>query len=201
MGMATVMAIKVTNKVPANIGTAPNDPVLATWSSLIAVWGLQFNPNKKSKIGTLSKNLKASKISENTIPTVVIIATIEQIIKKVVLFFSTACLALKFGYSFLDQNRDKVKAAKVDGVFPEFEDISSGKYPVSRSLFFYVKNAHATVIPGIKEYVAEFTSSKAIGNDGYLIDKGLIPLPQDEMKKFQADGKKLTKFDGKVLKK
>ena len=106
-----------------------------------------------------------------------------------------------FGYSFLDQNRDKVKAAKVDGVFPEFEDISSGKYPVSRSLFFYVKNAHAAVIPGIREYVAEFTSSKAIGNDGYLIDKGLIPLPKDEMKKFQTDGKKLTKFDGKVLKK
>ena len=77
-----------------------------------------------------------------------------------------------FGYSFLDQNKDKVKASKVDNVFPEFEAISSGEYPVSRSLFFYVKNAHASVIPGVKQYVREFTSSKSIGNEGYLIQKG-----------------------------
>jgi phosphate transport system substrate-binding protein len=105
-----------------------------------------------------------------------------------------------FGYSFLDQNRDKVKAAEVDGVLPEFEAISSGKYPISRSLFFYVKNAHAGVIPGIKEYVKEFTSSKAIGNDGYLVSKGLIPLSEDLRAKFEEDGKKLNKFDSKVLK-
>ena len=106
-----------------------------------------------------------------------------------------------FGYSFLDQNRDKVKAAKVDGVFPEFEVISSGKYPVSRSLFFYVKNAHAGVIPGMKEYVKEFTASKAVGSDGYLVDKGLIPLAENERAQFEEDGTKLTKFDGKVLNK
>ena len=106
-----------------------------------------------------------------------------------------------FGYSFLDQNRDKVKAAKVDGVFPEFEAISSGKYPVSRSLFFYIKNAHASVIPGIKEYVKEFTSAKAIGKDGYLVSKGLIPLAEDLRASFEQDGKKLAKFDAKVLKK
>ena len=106
-----------------------------------------------------------------------------------------------FGYSFLDQNKDKVKAANVDGVSPEFEAISSGKYPVSRSLFFYVKNAHAAVIPGIKQYVREFTSSKAIGSDGYLISKGLIPLPQSEREKFEKDGKILAKFDEKILKK
>ena len=106
-----------------------------------------------------------------------------------------------FGYSFLDQNRDKVKAAEIDGVLPKFEDISSGKYPVSRSLFFYVKNAHASVIPGIKEYVREFTADKAIGSDGYLVSKGLIPLPDDERAKFAKDGKKLAKFDPKVLKK
>ena len=106
-----------------------------------------------------------------------------------------------FGYSFLDQNRDKVKPAEIDGVLPKFEDISSGKYPVSRSLFFYVKNAHAAVIPGIKEYVREFTADKAIGSDGYLVSKGLIPLPDDERAKFAKDGKKLAKFDPKVLKK
>ena len=104
-----------------------------------------------------------------------------------------------FGYSFLDQNKDKVKAAKVNNVFPKFEAISSGEYPVSRSLFFYIKNAHAAVIPGVKQYVREFTSSKAIGFDGYLISKGLIPLPQNERSKFEKDGKTLAKFDEQLL--
>ena len=106
-----------------------------------------------------------------------------------------------FGYSFLDQNKDKVKAAKVNNVLPEFEAISSGEYPVSRSLFFYVKNAHASVIPGVKQYVREFTSSKAIGSNGYLISKGLIPLPKSERAKFEKDGKVLAKFDEKLLNK
>jgi len=82
-----------------------------------------------------------------------------------------------FGFSFLDQNADKIKGAHIDGVAPEFEKIAAGKYPVSRSLYFYVKQQHVGVIPGIKEYVAEFTSEKAWGPDGYLVDKGLIPLP------------------------
>ena len=81
-----------------------------------------------------------------------------------------------FGYSFLDENRDKVKAATINGVSPEFELISNGTYPISRSLWFYVKDAHASVIPGIREYVKEFTSDRAMGEDGYLIEKGLIPL-------------------------
>ena len=84
---------------------------------------------------------------------------------------------------------------------PEFEKISSGEYPVSRSLWFYVKNAHAAVIPGIKEYVLEFASDKAIGEDGYLIPKGLIPLPSVEMAKYFKHGKELTKFDPNWLKK
>ena len=100
-----------------------------------------------------------------------------------------------------DRNKDKVKASKVDNVFPEFEAISSGEYPVSRSLFFYVKNAHASVIPGVKQYVREFTSSKSIGNEGYLISKGLIPLPKSERAKFEKDGKTLAKFDENLLKK
>ena len=104
-----------------------------------------------------------------------------------------------FGYSFLDQNRDAVKASSVDGVYPEFEFISAGHYPVSRSLWFYVKNAHAAVIPGIKEYTREFSSERAIGDDGYLIPKGLIPLPAEERNKYAEDGKKLNNFDPKVL--
>jgi len=84
-----------------------------------------------------------------------------------------------FGFSFLDQNLDKIQGSMIDGVTPTFETIKSGEYPVSRSLYFYVKNAHAGVIPGIEEYVTEFTSDKAWGPEGYLADKGLIPLPED----------------------
>ena len=84
-----------------------------------------------------------------------------------------------FGFSFLDQNADKIKGAMVDGVEPTFENIASGDYPVSRSLFFYVKEQHVGVVPGIKEYIAEFVSDAASGDEGYLIDKGLIPLPGD----------------------
>ena len=82
-----------------------------------------------------------------------------------------------FGFSFLDQNADKLKGAMVNGTTPEFEEIAAGNYPVSRSLFFYVKQQHVGVIPGIKEFVTEFTDENAWGPDGYLIDKGLIPLP------------------------
>ena len=87
-----------------------------------------------------------------------------------------------FGFSFLDQNSDKLKGASIDGVAPEFERIAAGDYPVSRSLYFYVKGEHVGVIPGIKEYVTEFTSEKAWGEEGYLVDKGLIPLPDAERK-------------------
>jgi phosphate transport system substrate-binding protein len=85
-----------------------------------------------------------------------------------------------FGFSFLDQNIDKLQGSQVDGVAPTFETIADGSYPVSRPLFFYVKNAHAGVIPGIKEFVAEFVSDRASGEEGYLADKGLIPLPAGE---------------------
>ena len=85
-----------------------------------------------------------------------------------------------FGFSFLDQNADKIKGNAMDGVAPSFEAIADGSYEVSRPLFFYVKNAHVGVIPGIKEYVAEFISDKAAGDEGYLADKGLIPLPTGE---------------------
>ena len=85
-----------------------------------------------------------------------------------------------FGFSFLDQNQDKVQGSLVNDVAPEFQNISDGNYPVARSLYFYVKNAHVGAIPGIKAYVAEFTNDKAWGEDGYLADKGLIPLSKAE---------------------
>jgi len=97
-----------------------------------------------------------------------------------------------FGFSFLDQNTDKLQGSYVDGNPPTFENIASGKYPMSRPLFFYVKKAHVGVIPGIKEYLAEFTSEKAWGKDGYLSEKGLIPLPDAERKQV-ADSVKALK--------
>ncbi|OEJ67577.1 PstS family phosphate ABC transporter substrate-binding protein [Magnetovibrio blakemorei] len=97
-----------------------------------------------------------------------------------------------FGYSFLDQNADKIKGNKVEGVEPTFENIASGAYSVSRPLFFYVKNAHAGKVPGIKEYVAEFASEKAWGTEGYLADKGLIPMPKEERAKFAHDATALA---------
>jgi phosphate transport system substrate-binding protein len=97
-----------------------------------------------------------------------------------------------FGYSFLDQNRDKIQASIIDGVAPEFETIADGSYPISRPLFFYVKKAHVDVIPGMREYLAEFTSEKAWGDEGYLSDRGLIPMPEAERKQFAEDAKNLT---------
>ena len=92
-----------------------------------------------------------------------------------------------FGFSFLDQNSDKLQGSIVNGVTPEFENISDGSYPVSRALYFYVKKAHIGSVPGIAEYLAEFTAEKAWGPDGYLADKGLIPMPEDERKMFHDD--------------
>lgn len=85
-----------------------------------------------------------------------------------------------FGFSFLEQNSDAVQGSKINGVDPEFEAIATGDYPVSRSLYFYVKNAHVGVIPGISEFLAEFTSEETWGEDGYLVDKGLIPMTDQE---------------------
>ncbi len=85
-----------------------------------------------------------------------------------------------FGYSFLEQNSDKVQGSIIDGKLPTFDAIAEGDYPVSRSLFFYVKKAHIGVIPGIEAYLAEFTSEKAMGEYGYLAEKGMIPMTDEE---------------------
>ena len=97
-----------------------------------------------------------------------------------------------FGYSFLEQNADKVQGAAINGVVPDFDTIADGKYPISRPLFFYVKKAHVGVIPGIREYLKEFTSDSAWGDNGYLADKGLIPLPAADRAKMLAQVQNLT---------
>jgi phosphate transport system substrate-binding protein len=96
-----------------------------------------------------------------------------------------------FGYSFLEQNLDKLKGAVVDGVSPTFESVASGRYPASRPLFIYVKKAHVGVIPGIDEFIAEYISERALGEDGYLAEKGLIPPAKGEIEKIRADAKSL----------
>jgi phosphate transport system substrate-binding protein len=96
-----------------------------------------------------------------------------------------------FGYSFMEENLDKVQGETINGVAPTFESIADGKYPVSRPLFIYVKKAHVGVIPGIKEFIAEFTSEKAVGDEGYLGKKGLIPLPDAKRKQVAADANSL----------
>ena len=85
-----------------------------------------------------------------------------------------------FGFSFLEQNRDKIQGAIMNGVTPDIDSISSGAYPVSRPLFFYIKNAHVGVIPGMMEYVEMFVGDAASGDDGYLSERGLIPMPAAE---------------------
>jgi len=97
-----------------------------------------------------------------------------------------------FGFSFLEENLDKLQAKHVDAVEPTFENISSGKYPVSRSMFVYVKNAHAGVIPGLREFVSEYVSDRSMGENGYLEKKGLIPLPKAEREKVRSNASNLT---------
>ncbi len=97
-----------------------------------------------------------------------------------------------FGFSFLDQNANKVQGSTVDQVAPTFETIADGSYPVSRPLYLYVKKAHVGKIPGIQEFLAEFTSDKAWGEEGYLADKGMIPMPVQERSQFAADVKGLN---------
>jgi len=92
-----------------------------------------------------------------------------------------------FGFSFLDQNSDVIQGALVEGVEPDFDLIADGEYPVSRPLYFYGKAAHVGVIPGLAEFMEAFTSEDAYGEDGYLSDRGLIPMPEEEREEFRGN--------------
>jgi phosphate transport system substrate-binding protein len=97
-----------------------------------------------------------------------------------------------FGYSFLEQNGDKVQGALIDGVEPDFDYIADESYAISRPLYFYVKSAHASMIPGIREFVAEFTNDRAWGEFGYLTDRGLIPLDAEKRRDVAQAASALT---------
>ena len=90
-----------------------------------------------------------------------------------------------FGFSYLESNMDKIQAADIEGVKITIDTIQDYSYPIARPLFFYVKKAHVGVIPGLKEYVEEFVSEDAIGDEGYLIDAGLVPLADARRKEVR----------------
>ena len=100
-----------------------------------------------------------------------------------------------FGFSFLDQNTDKIQGSIVNSAEPTFDNILVGDYPISRSLFFYVKKNHIRMKPSITQFVKEFTSLSAMGEDGYLVEKGLIPLSSEEYKKYKNAGKNLIELE------
>jgi len=99
-----------------------------------------------------------------------------------------------FGYSFLDQNADKIKGANIDGTAPEFENIAAGDYPVARSLYFYIKKGHVGSTPGLQEFALEFTSDAAAGPGGYLEEIGLVPLPDADRAAVRAAVENLTTY-------
>ena len=99
-----------------------------------------------------------------------------------------------FGYSFLEENADRIKALKIDGIAPSFETIASSKYTAARPLFVYIKKAHIGVIPGLKEFAEEYVSNKAIGEEGYLSDRGLVSLDSSDFAKTRADVKSMKNF-------
>ncbi len=90
-----------------------------------------------------------------------------------------------FGYSFLEENAGKLKGVAIDGVEPEFDAITQGKYKGARRMYVYIKKAHIGLIPGLDKFAAEYVSDKAIGEDGYLARKGLVTLPKEEAAKVR----------------
>lgn len=99
-----------------------------------------------------------------------------------------------FGYSFLYENEDKLKAASVNGVVPTTQTIASFEYGIARPVYVYFKNAHRGVIPGFNEFIAEYVSDDSLAPGGYNSERGLTPLPADRLKQVQADVKASKKF-------
>ena len=96
-----------------------------------------------------------------------------------------------FGFSFLIENEDKIQGSTVDGMAPTMETIADKSYGVSRPLYFYVKLAHVDVIPGIREFLAEYTSEDSWGPGGYLEERGMIPMPENEREFFKKNAEEI----------
>lgn len=104
-----------------------------------------------------------------------------------------------FGYSFLMENSGEIQASAINGVEPTPDTIADEQYPVARSLFFYIKNAHAGVVPGIQEYAEEFTTEGTWGDNGYLVDVGLIPNPRNVRMETAKAVRELKSMTGNEL--
>jgi phosphate transport system substrate-binding protein len=104
-----------------------------------------------------------------------------------------------FGYSFLEENLNKVKGISIEGALPTYETIATGEYKVARAMFIYVKKQHVGVIPGLAEFVNEYTSDKAMGEEGYLEAKGLVPLPEDQRKAMMGAAKDMPNLNAAGL--
>lgn len=102
-----------------------------------------------------------------------------------------------FGFSFLEENQDKVQGSIVNGKEPTYDAISDGDYPVSRSMFVYAKKAHVGVIPGLQEFLLEMTSKRAMGEDGYMSEKGMITLSEDKRKDVEETARTLRVLKAK----
>ena len=96
-----------------------------------------------------------------------------------------------FGFSFLIENEDKIQGSTVDGMAPTMETIADKSYGVSRPLYFYVKLAHVDVIPGIREFLEEYTSEDSWGPGGYLEERGMIPMPESEREFFKKNAEEI----------
>ena len=96
------------------------------------------------------------------------------------------------GYSFLDQNADVIQGARIEGAEPTFDNILAGDYPVSRPLFVYAKAQHVGIVDGMEEFIREFTDDRVWGPDGYLADRGLIPMPDAERERYRTEARALT---------
>jgi phosphate transport system substrate-binding protein len=105
-----------------------------------------------------------------------------------------------FGFSFLEENAKVVKGIEIEGKMPTYESVADGSYKVARPLFIYAKKQHVDVIPGMKEFIAEYTSEKALGEDGYLGAKGLVTLPAAELEKVRATATDLKVISADSLK-
>ncbi|WP_417597306.1 substrate-binding domain-containing protein [Pararhodobacter oceanensis] len=90
-----------------------------------------------------------------------------------------------FGYSFLFENMDTLKGVQIDGVDPSIDTIADNSYPISRPLYFYVKNAHRGVIPNLDAFIEEYMSDGALASGGYLSERGLVPLAEERMQMLQ----------------
>jgi phosphate transport system substrate-binding protein len=105
-----------------------------------------------------------------------------------------------FGYSFLEENTGKLAGVAIEGVEPQYDNISSGKYKGARDLYIYVKKQHVGVIPGLDKFVAEYVSDKAMGEDGYLAKKGLVALPKETADKVRTAALEMAPLKGEELK-